>query len=36
MKALVLDKPGVPDTLHIAQMPLPQPEAGEIRVKFML
>ena len=33
MKALVLEKPGTPGTLKIAEMPLPQPEAGEIRVK---
>ena len=33
MKALVLDRPGIPDTLHIAEMPLPQPGTGEIRVK---
>ncbi len=33
MKALVLEKPGIPDNLSIAEIPLPQPEAGEIRVK---
>ncbi|NEP06396.1 MAG: zinc-binding alcohol dehydrogenase, partial [Okeania sp. SIO4D6] len=33
MKALVLDKPGTPDSLLMAEMPLPQPKAGEIRVK---
>lgn len=33
MKALVLDKPGSPDTLYVADMPVPQPGAGEVRVK---
>ena len=33
MKALVLDKPGMPDTLRITQMDKPVPEAGEIRVR---
>ncbi|NET45757.1 zinc-binding dehydrogenase [Okeania sp. SIO2B3] len=33
MKALVLDQPGIPNSLHIAEMPLPQPEVDEIRVK---
>jgi NADPH:quinone reductase len=33
MKALVLDRPGTPDTLHLAEMPQPQPGEGEVRVK---
>ncbi|MEM8831118.1 MAG: zinc-binding dehydrogenase [Cyanobacteria bacterium P01_G01_bin.19] len=33
MKALVLDQPGLPETLHLAQMPKPQPSKGEVRVK---
>lgn len=33
MKALVLDQPGSPETLHIAEMPQPQPGDGEVRVK---
>ncbi|HEY9873901.1 MAG TPA: zinc-binding dehydrogenase [Candidatus Obscuribacterales bacterium] len=32
MKALVLDQPGSPETLHIAQMPDPLPGEGEVRV----
>ncbi|MDE5092335.1 MAG: zinc-binding dehydrogenase, partial [Trichodesmium sp. St18_bin3_1_1] len=33
MKALVLEKPGIPDSLYITEIPLPQPAAGEIRVQ---
>ncbi len=33
MKALVLDRPGNPDTLRIADMPLPEPGPGEVCVK---
>lgn len=33
MKALVLDKPGRPDTLRIADVPVPEPGHGEVRVK---
>lgn len=33
MKALVLNGPGKPDTLTISELPLPQPGAGEIRVR---
>ncbi|WP_059043142.1 zinc-binding dehydrogenase [Paenibacillus rubinfantis] len=33
MKALVLPKPGKPDTLNIAELPLPEPGPGEIRVR---
>jgi NADPH2:quinone reductase len=32
MKALVLDKPGRPDTLRIADVPVPEPSQGEVRV----
>ncbi|MBW4838081.1 MAG: zinc-binding dehydrogenase [Paenibacillaceae bacterium] len=33
MKALILPKPGKPDTLEIAELPLPIPGPGEIRVR---
>ncbi len=33
MKAIVLDQPGTPDTLHLAEMPKPEPNAGEVRVR---
>ena len=33
MKALVLDKPGLPETLHISEMSKPRPNNGEVRVK---
>ncbi len=33
MKALILEKPGSPDSLKIADQPLPGPAPGEIRVK---
>ena len=33
MKALVLDRPGRPETLRIADMPIPEPGPGEVRVK---
>ena len=33
MKALVLDRPGRPETLRIADMPVPEPGPGEVRVK---
>ncbi|MCL2933889.1 MAG: alcohol dehydrogenase catalytic domain-containing protein [Trichodesmium sp. MAG_R03] len=33
MQALVLEKPGSLNNLHIAEMPLLQPAAGEMRVK---
>lgn len=35
MKALVLEKPGSPDTLKIAEQPLPDPALGEVRVRVM-
>ncbi len=35
MKALILEKPGSPDCLKIAEQPLPEPAPGEIRVKVM-
>jgi NADPH:quinone reductase-like Zn-dependent oxidoreductase len=35
MKALVLEKPGSPDTLKIAEQPLPDPAPGEVRVRVM-
>ncbi|WP_426449553.1 zinc-binding dehydrogenase [Paenibacillus sp. S-38] len=34
MKALVLLGPGKPDTLQIAELPLPEPGPGEIRVRI--
>jgi NADPH:quinone reductase-like Zn-dependent oxidoreductase len=33
MKALVLDKPGTPETLYASDVEKPQPESGEVRVK---
>lgn len=33
MKALVLERPGAFDHLHMADMPQPEPDAGEVRVK---
>ncbi len=33
MKALVLERPGKPDTLHTMDMPQPDPGPGEVRVK---
>ncbi len=33
MKALVLDKPGSFDYLHLAEMPQPEPGPGEVRVQ---
>lgn len=33
MKALVLDQPGSPLSLRLTEMPLPQPSAGEVRVR---
>lgn len=33
MKALILPKPGKPDTLEIAELPMPVPGSGEIRVR---
>lgn len=33
MKAFVLDRPGAPESLRLADMPLPEPGRGELRVK---
>jgi NADPH2:quinone reductase len=33
MNALVLDRPGPPDTLRVADIPTPEPGAGEVRVR---
>jgi NADPH2:quinone reductase len=33
MIALVLNKPGKPDTLTLSQLPVPRPDEGEIRVR---
>lgn len=33
MKALILDRPGSPETLRLAQVPEPEPGEGEVRVK---
>jgi NADPH2:quinone reductase len=35
MKAIQLEAPGGPDVLQLVEMPLPQPEAGEVRVRAM-
>ncbi|MHA5049681.1 zinc-binding dehydrogenase [Streptomyces sp. SD15] len=33
MRALVLDRPGAPDTLRLAELPVPEPGPGQVRVK---
>ncbi len=33
MKAVILDRPGTPETFYVADMPVPQPGVGEVRVK---
>ncbi len=33
MRALILDKPGHPETLRIAEMAIPEPRKGEVRVR---
>ncbi|NJR50614.1 MAG: zinc-binding dehydrogenase [Leptolyngbyaceae cyanobacterium CSU_1_3] len=33
MKALILEKPGTPDTFYVSEMPEPQPDDGEVRIK---
>ncbi|MES0836848.1 zinc-binding dehydrogenase [Nocardiopsis tropica] len=33
MRALVLDRPGACDTLHPADLPLPEPAPGQVRIK---
>jgi NADPH:quinone reductase-like Zn-dependent oxidoreductase len=33
MKALLLDRPGSPDTLYVSDLPEPHPAAGEVRVR---
>lgn len=33
MKAVILDRPGTPETFYVAEMPQPQPDVGEVRVK---
>ena len=35
MKAIQLQAPGGPDVLQLVELPLPQPRAGEVRVKAM-
>jgi NADPH2:quinone reductase len=35
MKAIQLEAPGGPDVLQLVELPLPQPQAGEVRVKAM-
>lgn len=34
MTAVVLDRPGEPETMRIAEVPIPEPGPGEIRVKI--
>jgi NADPH2:quinone reductase len=34
LKALVLDRPGQPETMYITELPLPEPGPGEIRVRI--
>ena len=33
MRALVLDRPGAPDTLRLTELPVPQPGPGQVRVR---
>src|SRR5581483_2284896 len=33
MRALVLDRPGPPSSLRVAELPLPEPGPGELRVR---
>lgn len=33
MRAIILEQPGKPDTMHLAERPIPEPGAGEIRVR---
>ena len=33
MRAVVLDAPGPPETLHIREIPVPTPQAGEVLIK---
>ncbi|MDQ0059062.1 zinc-binding dehydrogenase [Paenibacillus harenae] len=33
MRAIVLDGPGTPDAMRLAEMPMPEPGTGEIRVR---
>ncbi|WP_280254885.1 zinc-binding dehydrogenase [Nocardia wallacei] len=33
MRALVLDRPGPPDTLRLAEVPVPEPGPGQVRVR---
>lgn len=33
MRAFVLDRPGSPESLRLAEMPVPEPQRGEVRVK---
>jgi NADPH:quinone reductase-like Zn-dependent oxidoreductase len=35
MRALVLDKPGTPDTLHLSELPTPEPRPGQVRVRVL-
>lgn len=35
MKAIQLQAPGGPEVLQLVELPLPQPQAGEVRVKAM-
>jgi NADPH:quinone reductase len=34
MRAVVLDAPGPPDALHVRELPIPTPRAGEVLVKI--
>lgn len=33
MRALVLDRPSIPDILRMADLPVPEPGVGQIRVR---
>ncbi len=34
MRAVVLDAPGPPDALHVRELPIPTPRAGEVLLKI--
>src|SRR2546423_518732 len=35
MRALVLDQPGAPDTLHLSDLPIPEPLPGQVRLRVL-
>jgi NADPH:quinone reductase len=35
MRALVLDRPGAPDTLRLSELPTPEPKPGQVRLRVL-